>query len=219
MAVMPAEVLPIGKFSLFVFEYISGWNKYPASLVIYISDIKMALELKQSGESVEGVLTNLTQGAFKLAMQLLQQPADAHDVLQEAAAIAVSHPGAPKARSDEFKPWFYRVVRNKAIDRLRELKRKNHEQLAEDSVATHESRGPEAVLQQSQLQQQVQLALVELSLEQREIILLKDFHGFAYGDIAEILGIPKGTVMSRLHRARLALRDKLAPYMMREDYE
>jgi len=61
--------------------------------------------------------------------------------------------------------------------------------------------------------------LAKLSLEQREIILLKDFHGFAYGDIAEILDIPKGTVMSRLHRARMALREVLIPYIVREDHE
>jgi len=180
----------------------------------------MARKLKPAGvDSVDSVFTDLAQGAFKLAMQLLHQPADAHDVLQDAAAIAISHPGAPNARSDEFKPWFYRVVRNKAIDRLRELKRKNHGQLDEQSVTTRERHGPEAVLQQSQLQQQVQLALTKLSREQREIILLKDFHGFAYGDIAQILEIPKGTVMSRLHRARMALREQLIPYMTREHHE
>ena len=168
---------------------------------------------------MDSVLAESTQGAFKLAMQLLQQPADAHDVLQDAAAIAISHPGAPRARSTEFKPWFYRVVRNKAIDRLRELKRKDHEELVEGAVPAQERHGPEAVLQQSQLQQQVQLALARLSMEQREIILLKDFHGFAYGDIALILDIPKGTVMSRLHRARMALRDILIPYMVSEDHE
>ena len=54
---------------------------------------------------------------------------------------------------------------------------------------------------------------------QREIILLKDFHGFAYGEIANILDIQKGTVMSRLHRARLALREHLIPYMLRDDHE
>ena len=168
---------------------------------------------------MDSVLTEMTQGAFKLAMQLLQQPADAHDVLQDAAAIAISHPGAPKARSDEFRPWFFRVVRNKSIDRLRELKRKSHEELDEGSVPAREQQGPEAVLQQSQLQQQVQLALANLSIEQREIIWLKDFHGFAYGDIAKILGIPKGTVMSRLHRARMALREQLIPHIAREDHE
>jgi RNA polymerase sigma-70 factor (ECF subfamily) len=180
----------------------------------------MAPYPEQKGvKSMDSVLAESTQGAFKLAMQLLQQPADAHDVLQDAAAIAISHPSAPQARSDEFRPWFYKVVRNKSIDRLRELKRKNHEELLEESVATPERHGPEATLQQSQLQQQVQLALAKLSLEQREIILLKDFHGFAYGDISEILDIPKGTVMSRLHRARMALREFLIPYIVREDHE
>ena len=47
---------------------------------------------------------------------------------------------------------------------------------------------------------------MKITIEQREIVLLKDFHGFNYSEIAEILDIPKGSVMSRLHRARLALR-------------
>jgi len=50
---------------------------------------------------------------------------------------------------------------------------------------------------------------MKLNYEQREIIMLKDFHGFNYAQIAEILDIPKGSVMSRLHRARMALRTLL----------
>lgn len=68
---------------------------------------------------MDNVLVSLTQDAFKLALQLLQEPADAHDVLQDAATVAIAHKHAPNHQSNDFKPWFFRVVRNKAIDRLR----------------------------------------------------------------------------------------------------
>jgi len=56
---------------------------------------------------------------------------------------------------------------------------------------------------------QIQRALRKLNFQQREIVMLKDFHGFNYAQIAEILDIPKGSVMSRLHRARMVLRNLL----------
>jgi RNA polymerase sigma-70 factor, ECF subfamily len=161
---------------------------------------------------MNNLIATTTQGAFKLAMQLLHQAADAYDVLQDAAAIAISHPNAPKPESDDFKPWFYRVVRNKSIDRLRQLKRQNHEQLNDESLNYHHNKNPEYNLETSQLQQEVHHALAQLSVEQREIILLKDFHDFSYKAIAEILSIPKGSVMSKLHRARLALKALLQVY-------
>lgn len=158
---------------------------------------------------MNSVLTSLTQGAYKLAVQLLSEPADAHDVLQDAAAIAISHKRAPNPHSKEFKPWFFRVVRNKAIDRLRQLKRHNHDEFDETSFLNIHNSQPEAYRESEQLQQKVHRALNCLSIKQREIILLKDYHDCSYQDIAEILGIPKGSVMSQLHRSRLALKKLL----------
>lgn len=155
---------------------------------------------------MNNVLASLTQGAFKLALQLLQEPADAHDVLQDAATAAISHKNVPNHQSNDFKPWFFRVVRNKAIDRLRQKKRQNHEELDDNSPLSEASDDPEAGMEILQLQQQLSLSLARLSIKQREIILLKDYHGFSYKDIAEILNIPKGSVMSQLHRSRLELK-------------
>ena len=158
---------------------------------------------------MNSVLTSLTQGAYRLAVQLLDEPADAHDVLQDAAAIAISHKSAPKPYSNEFKPWFFRVVRNKAIDRLRQLNRHSHDEFDDNSFINTHSSPPELNIESEQLQQKVHRALNCLSIKQREIILLKDYHNFSYQDIAEILGIPKGSVMSQLHRSRLALKKLL----------
>lgn len=158
-------------------------------------------------------LAKITQGAFKLASQILGQTADAEDVLQDAVTIAITHPSTPKANSADFKPWFYRVVRNKSIDKLREQKRKSNEDfddLQDVSAYKKLSNNPEQELQTTQLNIQISSALALLPEQQREIVLLKDYHQLSYLDIAEVLNIPKGTVMSSLHRARLSLRTLLA---------
>jgi len=161
--------------------------------------------------AVDPGLFEITQGAFRLAVQIVKQPADAEDVLQDATATAVSHPGAPEPDSEAYRPWFYKVVRNKAIDRLRQLQRQRSDELIEDSIPANAGLNPEQSLINAQQKTMINQALDDLSLEQREIILLKDYHGFSYADIAMILDIPNGSVMSRLHRARLALKEMLGP--------
>jgi RNA polymerase sigma-70 factor (ECF subfamily) len=69
--------------------------------------------------------------------------------------------------------------------------------------------GPEADLRRQQLREEVWRGLARLSADKCEIIVLRDFHDLAYNDIAQVLGIPIGTVMSRLHRARRQLRARL----------
>ncbi len=160
---------------------------------------------------MSSVLADITQGAFKLALQLVKQPAEAHDVLQDATIVALSHPSAPNPNSDGFKPWFYKVVRNKSIDCLRKEKRYKAECFDDEVVAEQVQQCPQQVLEHTQTQQSIKAALEELPLQQREIIVLKDFHDLSYQDIASVLGIPKGSVMSRLHRARCALKFKLMP--------
>jgi RNA polymerase sigma-70 factor (ECF subfamily) len=156
---------------------------------------------------MQQTLAQVAQGAFKFALQMLNQAADAEDVLQDAVSVAISHKEAPSTNSHDFKPWFYKVVRNKSIDRLREKNRKQGEQWDEtDTSELQVYPNPEQVLQTEQLNQQLQRALQALPANQREIVLLKDYHQLSYLDIAELLDIPKGTVMSSLHRARLALQ-------------
>ena len=162
---------------------------------------------------MQETLAKVTQGAFTLALQILGQTADAQDVLQDAVSIAIEHRSAPKSNSVDFKPWFYRVVRNKSIDKLRQQKRHKSDEFDENTVAESVVKlaaDPEQAMHTSQLNKQVNTALNMLPDKQREIVLLKDFHHMSYLQIAEVLDIPKGTVMSTLHRARLALRELLA---------
>lgn len=162
-------------------------------------------------------LLDAIKDAFKLAVNIVREPADAHDVMQDAATIALSHHSAPEFNSSAFKPWFYRVVRNKAIDKTRYAAKHRHEEFDDQSVSSSTLENPDVKLESLQLRQNIKEALAALSLEHREIVLLKDYHSFSYAEIAEILGIAKGSVMSRLHRARMALKAQLVALSLEED--
>ncbi len=152
----------------------------------------------------------LTHEAYTLAFQMSGKREDAMDILQDAATKALSHDNAPSRNSSEFRPWFFKVVRNRALDQLRRQQRFIHEPVVAESLPGTTRDNPEDSFEQEQLSKQIQQALQKLNFQQREIVMLKDYHGFNYAQIAEVLDIPKGSVMSRLHRARMALRSLLA---------
>ncbi|RUO41024.1 RNA polymerase sigma factor [Pseudidiomarina aestuarii] len=142
--------------------------------------------------------------ALSYARHLLKDSAAAEDVLQEVTIHALQTNHFP-AVSDSLKPWLLRVVRNRCIDRIRGSHSEVDEQIL-DQVAAPRATDPERCLEQTQLRASVLSALAELPSEQRELLVLRELNECSYGDIAAILNIPAGTVMSSLHRARLALK-------------
>ena len=154
-------------------------------------------------------LQTLTREAYALAYQMSGKREDAMDILQDAATKSLSNDNAPSRHSSEFRPWFFKVVRNRALDQLRRQQRFVHEPVESESIPGAIQDNPERSLEQEQMSNQIQRALRKLDFQQREIVMLKDFNGFNYAQIAEILDIPKGSVMSRLHRARMVLRNLL----------
>ncbi len=163
------------------------------------------------------------RSAYLLALQLLGNPADAQDVAQESllrffAGLRRLDPRRP------VQPWLFTIVRNRARDVWRRRKVRRAESLdAPGSVGeglgrqvADERADPEADLHRAELKRRVWRALGELSPARREILVLRDYHDLSYAEIAAVLGIPKGTVMSRLHGARKALRERLLPGAARE---
>lgn len=149
---------------------------------------------------------NVTQGALHLAMQITGSRDEALDILQSALVKAMEHGNAPRPEDAGYRAWIYRVVHNQAIDWLRSQKKFD---LAMDLESIPDSTDPEQILDLEQRKLLLHKALNILSSEAREIICLKDFHDFSYAEIADIMCIEKGTVMSRLHRARTELKNKL----------
>jgi len=150
-------------------------------------------------------LIQLGNGAHALALQMLGNTDDATDAVHDAFVKVLRKPGGYDAKTGPLTPWFLRIVRNQCIDLIR---RRRPADVAVEELSDP-GPGPEASLQASQRDQGLQLALAGLSAEQRQIIVLRDYMDLSYSEIADVLEIAQGTVMSKLHRARMALREEL----------
>ena len=146
-------------------------------------------------------LVHLGGGAHALATQILGNPDDAADAVHDSLARALEQPHSYDASKGPVKPWFLRMVRNRCIDLLRKRKQ------TDDRIDEIPDRaaGPETVAETADRDRALRRALESLSSDQRQIIILRDYIDLSYAQIADVLGIAPGTVMSRLHRARVAL--------------
>lgn len=161
------------------------------------------------------LVTRYQARLFNAALRLVQSPDDAADVVQDAFLSAYQAIHTFKGDA-EFFTWLYRIAFNTAIS----LKRKKRPAVSLEAHAGETGIDPDdpseyvkpgAALERSEDERQLNEAIARLSPEHREVLLLKDIEGLKYEDIAELLGVPIGTIRSRLHRARLELRDLLVP--------
>ena len=158
---------------------------------------------------------------YRTAVRLTHNAADAEDLVQETYVRAL---GA----LDQFEPgtnlraWLFRILMNNFINHYRRRQRQPvatsldtmsdftlHQQRADFQQRLPEEQPEQAVLDQLAVEE-VLHAIDALPLEFRQVVWLADVEGFRYREIADILKIPIGTVMSRLHRARRRLQDVLA---------
>jgi RNA polymerase sigma-70 factor, ECF subfamily len=145
--------------------------------------------------------------AYNLARWLMRHDQDAEDCVQEAFVRAFR--AFNRFRGGDGRAWLLAIVRNVCYSRLRQHHHENppipFDELAHESVpAAAELSWPQAVARELLPQ-----AMEKLSTEAREILVLHGVEGCAYKEIAEILDLPIGTVMSRLARARLKLQHEL----------
>lgn len=150
-------------------------------------------------------LVQLGNGAHALALQMLGNTDDATDAVQDAFVKVLNKPDSYNAKTGALTPWFLRVVRNHCID----LIRRRRPEAPETLELSDPGPGPDASLESAQRDQLLNQSLAKLGTEQRQIIVLRDYMDLSYAEIADVLGIAPGTVMSRLHRARLALKKEL----------
>lgn len=148
--------------------------------------------------------------AFAYALQLSGNRDDAMDLTQEAFLRLHRHwPRRDPARSPA--PWFYAILRNLAIDLLR--RRAASPAPAPAAPAAAPDPGPEAAAARGELAALLWRAIERLPPDQREALLLRDWHGLSYAEIAHATGVAAGTVGARIHDARTALRNQLGRYL------
>jgi RNA polymerase sigma-70 factor (ECF subfamily) len=156
------------------------------------------------GHELDDQLAVAMRRGYVAAYRWLRQPDQAHDACQEAAARVLAH----RERFDASRPlypWFYRILKNHCFDRLKARKLyAAADREFEDGAATVEQQ----VLHHEQ-HAAVRRAIAALDAPLAEVIELRHFQDASYEEIADILDLPAGTVMSRLYRARKSLREIL----------
>ena len=151
-------------------------------------------------------LHSLRRRLFGYACALLRRLEDAEDLYQDALVRAMAAPSVPRD-GVAFRVWMFRLIRNLWIDRLRRESRQAG--LIALEVEAEELPGP------GDPDSMIDVLLVRqgfrrLSTAHREVLALVDIAGFSYDETAEFLDIPRGTVMSRISRARAALHAHLS---------
>jgi len=151
----------------------------------------------------------LFEQLYNFAHWLSKNREEAEDLVQETYAKALRGFSSYQ-RGTNFRAWMYRILRNTFLTSRTGLKATMTVPLDNDDdtpvVVPTDSQTPESILLDRSNQQVLQDALEELPLHYREVLLLCEVEEMSYQEIADALGIPTGTVMSRLSRARSALR-------------
>jgi RNA polymerase sigma-70 factor (ECF subfamily) len=157
------------------------------------------------------VVARYADVVYTMAYRLTGDDEDARDLAQD--VLIRLHRGLARYREGNFEGWLYRTTVNAFRDRLRKRKRLREDVLAGEPPGLTTGEVVERAVQLQELHEMVQRALVKLPPEYREAVVLRDLEGRSYDEIAEILEVPAGTVRSRIHRGREALRQLLESYV------
>ncbi|GAB5428585.1 MAG: RNA polymerase sigma factor [Devosia indica] len=152
-----------------------------------------------SSDRFEQRLDPVRERLMRYAFALTRDRDEARDLFQETVVRAMSAPEIP-VPEPAFRAWLFKIVRNLWIDRTRTHARRSH--LDERFAGGH---GPEACEATTERHYEVREAFSCLTIEHQEVLALVDIAGFSYEETGELLSIPKGTVMSRVARARQAM--------------
>jgi RNA polymerase sigma-70 factor, ECF subfamily len=152
--------------------------------------------------------------AYSVAYRMLRDEAVAADVVQDSFIKAFR--ALAGFQGGNFRSWLMRIVANTCYDVLRAQQRRATDSLDDLAVdqdhipsLVDRAESPESYAERRELNQFIEAGILALPPEQRLVLALCDIHGYAYEEIAEIAGLPMGTVKSRISRARLRLRDYL----------
>ncbi|HPD13779.1 MAG TPA: sigma-70 family RNA polymerase sigma factor [Planctomycetota bacterium] len=186
---------------------------------VELADEVLVAQAQRGDRAAFGLLVERHQNAlFNGLCRMVNQREDAEDLAQEAFVKAFRGLGSFEGRSS-FYTWLYSIAYHLVISHRRKFGSARHLSPMSLQHGADEDGGglqvqddadpPEARAEQHETRQRIERAIAGLEDDYRAVIVMRDIDGLDYQAIAEAIGCPQGTVKSRLHRARLALREQL----------
>lgn len=177
------------------------------------SDISLVMDMKAGNKQALGKLVaRHKKSAFRIALGMVGNTDDAHDISQE-AFLRIYNSAHTFDEQQSFLPWFYTIIANLCRTWLKRRTVRDHRMVTLDDAPylVADQSNPEGQYVARERIELLQKALLKLPFEEREIITLQHFRAMSYDEIANLLNIPKGTVMSRLYYARKKLATLMGP--------
>lgn len=119
---------------------------------------------------------------------------------------------------EKFSPWIYRVANNLCLDELKRAGRSKFDSVDDWSDHTGKTKSPQQTLEMNELSELLQKALMTLPDEQRVVVVMKQYEGFTFPEISEILQQPENTVKSRMYYGLKSMRSTLINWNIQTDY-
>ncbi|MFT3924150.1 MAG: sigma-70 family RNA polymerase sigma factor [Myxococcales bacterium] len=172
------------------------------------------LKRSQSGDSeaLELLLGRLRDQIYRFGLKMCGDSEDAKDVLQETMLSVARNIGSFRGDSS-LSTWLYRIAHSFCVKHRHKLRDRPPSLAASMLAETKPVDRPDDSLDQRELQAELTAAVHELEPMYREVLVLRDMEGLSAPEVAEVLGIGVPAVKSRLHRARLAVRNRLGAYL------
>ena len=170
-------------------------------------------------QALEALLERHEAQVYRFGMKMCRDPEVARDVLQD-TLLAMARGIRDFRGASSLATWLYTIARSFCIKQRRRSKDAPDEErsletgaVAEAKRLAHPAKGPEDALAGKQVEHALEQAIAELEPSYREVLLLRDVEGLTAPEVAEVLGLTPQAVKSRLHRARLSVRERVAPLL------
>ena len=178
-----------------------------------IGDLELIRRSKEGDlDAFNEIVARYQRQVFNTAARILGSTSYADDATQETFISAYRAIG--KFRGVNLAPWLIRIAKNQCYDMIRGMRRRPSDSLEENLtnpafVRAQSSGSAEDETLRGELGSEIQRAILSLPEDQRLVVTLIDVQGFSYEEAAEVAGVSKGTVKSRLSRGRARVRDHL----------
>jgi RNA polymerase sigma-70 factor, ECF subfamily len=195
-----------------------GARPRPAFQMSLSERLLVARLVRRDEEAFNEVVRQYGDRVFNLVLRMVGSRAEAEDIAQEVFVTVFKSIDSFRSEA-KLSTWLLRIAANHAKNRIKYLaRRREHEpggsdsaDLADEGKAPAQSHihGPDLLLEAAETEDIMQQAIATLEEDQRLLVVLRDVEELSYEEIVEITGLPEGTVKSRLHRARMTLKQLL----------